>query len=105
MNMIQDDEVRLLCPVLASISPGKRYYCRVKIGGEMRLIEVMARTTAYAKNYGKGRQTLYVDVFGYGWSGTIQAKKLLEREKVKTRKRNSKKIQKSIKLQIEYKNK
>ena len=49
MNMIQDDEVRLLCPVLASISPGKRYYCRAKIGGEMQLIEVMARTTAYAR--------------------------------------------------------
>ena len=60
----------------------------------MQLIEVMAKTAAYARDYGKGRQTHYVDVFGYGWSGTVQAKKLLEREKVKTRKRISKKIHK-----------
>ena len=92
--MMQDDAIRLLCPVLASISPGKRYYCRAKIGGEMQLIKVMAKTSAYAKDYGKGRQTRYVDVFGYGWSGTVQAKKLLEREKVKTHKR-IKKIQKT----------
>lgn len=94
MNMIQAKDVRLLCPVLASILPGKRYYCRAKIGGEMQLIEVMARTAAYARDYGKGRQTHYVDVFGYGWAGTVQAKKLLEREKVKKPRKIAKKIQK-----------
>ena len=75
-------EVRLLCPDLASILPGKRYYCRAKIGGEMQLVKVVAKTPAYAKDYGKGRKTLYVDAFGYGWTGTVQAKKLLVAERV-----------------------
>lgn len=75
-------DIRLLCPDLSSISPGKRYRYHAKIGGEMQLIEVMAKTSAYPKDYGKGRQTLYVDVFGYGWAGTVQAKKLLVVERV-----------------------
>ena len=80
MNALPD--VILKCPDLASILPGKRYYCRAKIGGEMQLVKVVAKTPAYAKDYGKGRKTLYVDAFGYGWTGTVQAKKLLVAERV-----------------------
>lgn len=73
--------IRLKCPDLASISPGSRFLYRAKIGGERQIINVKALTSPYPKDFGKGRQSMYVDVFGYGFSGSVQAKKLLTVER------------------------
>jgi hypothetical protein len=59
----------------------KRYQCWVKIGGDMELLTVQVKRL-YRAPYGNGRTTLYADVFGYGFSGTVQAKKLLKQDKV-----------------------
>lgn len=67
----------LLCPDLVSLAPGARCLYRAKIGGERQLINVRLLSAPYRKAYGKGRTSWYVDAFGYGWSGTVQARKLL----------------------------
>ena len=59
----------------------KRYQCWCKVGGEMELLTVQVKKV-YRAPYGNGRTSLYADVFGYGVSGTVQAKKLLKQEKV-----------------------
>lgn len=68
--------LQLKCPDLDSITPGSRYLYRAKIGGERQLINVIVKSGPYLRNFGKGRASLYVDAFGYGWSGTVQTKKL-----------------------------
>ena len=64
------------CPVLEEIFPGQRFYYRAKIGG------VTVATFPYSKDYGQGRETLYVNVYGYGWSGSVPVKKLMERKRI-----------------------
>lgn len=70
------------CPVLEEIFPGQRFYYRAKIGGERQLISVTVATFPYSKDYGQGRETLYVNVYGYGWSGSVPVKKLMERKRI-----------------------
>ena len=78
MSGINDTStIRLKCPDLASILPGSRFLYRAKIGGERRIINVKALTSPYSKDFGKGRMAMYVDVFGYGFTGSVQVKKLL----------------------------
>lgn len=74
--------IRLKRPDLAAIAPGRHFLYRAKVGGERRIINVMASTAPYPGDFGKGRKTLYVDVFGYGWKGTVPAGKLRTAEKV-----------------------
>lgn len=82
MSGINDTStIRLKCPDLASIFPGGRFLYRAKIGGERQIINVKALSAPYPKDFGKGRQAMYVDVFGYGFSGSVQAKKLLTVER------------------------
>ena len=54
------------CPVLEEIFPGQRFYYRAKIGGERQLISVTVATAPY----------------GYGWSGSVPVKKLMERKRI-----------------------
>lgn len=68
---------KLLCPDLSALLPGKRFLYRAKIGGERQLINVCLASRPYLRDYGKGRMSWYVDAFGYGWRGTVQAGKLL----------------------------
>ena len=70
------------CPVLEESFPGQRFYYRAKIGGERQLISVTVATAPYPKDYGQGRETLYVNVYGYGWSGSVPVKKLMERKRI-----------------------
>jgi len=58
-----------------------RYQCWVKIGGEYELITVQVKKL-YVAPYGNGRTSLYADVFGFGYRGTVQAKKLMKQDKV-----------------------
>lgn len=66
----------LKCPKINSIQPNCRYLYSAKIGGKRRLINVVCLSEPYSKDFGKGRKSLYVDVYGYGFKGTILAKKL-----------------------------
>lgn len=52
-----------------------RYHCWVKLGGEMELMTVQVKNL-YKAPYGNGRTTMYADVFGYGFKGSVQASKL-----------------------------
>ena len=58
------------CPVLEEIFPGQRFYYRAKIGGERQLISVTVATAPYP------------NVYGYGWSGSVPVKKLMERKRI-----------------------
>jgi|GEM_PF-6447467 len=60
---------------------GGKYFYRAKIGGERKIVDVQVKRLFRAP-YGNGRTSLYADVFGYGFSGTVQAKKLLKQDKV-----------------------
>ena len=62
--------------------PGQRFYYRAKIGGERQLISVTVATFPYSKDYGQGRNAFYVNAYGYGWSGSVPVKKLMERKKI-----------------------
>lgn len=74
-------DIKLKCPDLASVIPGRRFLYRAKIGGERQIINVKATTAPYPGDFGKGRKAMYVDVFGYGWKGTVPASKLRIAEK------------------------
>lgn len=74
--------IRLNCPDLTTIAPGHHFLYRAKVGGERRIINVVASTAPYPGDFGKGRKTFYVDIFSYGWKGTAPAKKLRIAEKV-----------------------
>ena len=39
-------------------------------------------TAPYPKDYGQGRTSLYVNAYGYGWSGSVPVKKLMERKRI-----------------------
>ena len=80
MNALPD--VILKCPDLASIIPGSRYLYRAKVGGERQIVNVMAFTLPYQRDFGKGRKTWCVDVYGYEGKWTVQTKKLLVAERV-----------------------
>lgn len=64
-------EVKVKCPDLASIIPGRR-----KVGGERQIVNVVASTQPYQRSFGKGRKMWCVDVFGYDGKWTVPAKKL-----------------------------
>ena len=69
-------DIRLKCPDLASIIPGRRYLYRAKVGGERQIVNVVASTQPYQRSFGKGRKMRCVDVFGYDGKWTVPAKKL-----------------------------
>lgn len=64
-------------PERETIKRGSRFLYSAKIGGERRYINVMAKTEAYEKDFGKGRKAWYVDIFGYGFSGSVLASTLI----------------------------
>lgn len=68
--------MKLKRPDTATISPGQRYLYRAKIGGERQLLDVITQTAPYPKDIGKGRVAQYCRVYGYGWKGEVQVKKL-----------------------------
>ena len=74
-------KIRLKCPDLASIFPGRRFLYRAKIGGERQFINVQARTAPYPGDFGKGRKAMYVNVYGYEGKWTVPASKLRIAEK------------------------
>lgn len=53
---------RLKTPDVSGIKRGAFFKLSAKIGGEMQLVSVMAKCEPYQK----GKQSMYVDVFGYG---------------------------------------
>ena len=69
-------EVKVKCPDLASIIPGRRYLYRAKVGGERQIVNVIASTPPYQRDFGKGRKAWCVDVFGYDGKWTVSVKKL-----------------------------
>ena len=69
-------DIKLKCPVLESIIPGRRYLYSAKVGGERKIVNVMASTPPYQRDFGKGRKAWCVDVFGYDGKWTVPAKKL-----------------------------
>ena len=69
-------DIKLKCPDLTLVIPGRRFLYRAKVGGERQIVHVMASTAPYPRDYGKGRKALYVDVFGYEGKWTIPVKKL-----------------------------
>ena len=74
-------QIRVKCPDFEEIIPGCSFLNRAKIGGERQIINVKATTNPYPRDFGKGRKAMYVDVFGYGWKGTVPAGKLRIAEK------------------------
>ena len=74
-------KIRLKCPDLASIFPGRRFLYRAKIGGERQTVPVVASCMPYPHDFGKGRKAMYVDVFGYEGKWTVLASKLRVAEK------------------------
>ena len=75
-------EIRLKCPDLASIIPGRRFLYRAKVGGERQTVTVTASTAPYPRDFGKGRKAMYVTVYGYEGKWTVPASKLRIAEKV-----------------------
>lgn len=65
-------DIRLKCPDLASIIPGRRFLYRAKVGGERQTVTVTASTAPYPRDFGKGRKAMYVNVYGYEgkWDGS-----------------------------------
>jgi hypothetical protein len=61
----------------------RRYQYWAKVGCDMELITVQVKRIYHAP-YGNGRTSLYADVFGYGFKGSVQVSKLkeLKQEKV-----------------------
>lgn len=74
--MSVEADFKVKCPDMASILKGKKYFVHAKIGGESQIIDVVALGTPYSADFGKGRKAHYVDVFGYGWSGSVLTSKL-----------------------------
>ena len=74
-------KIRLKCPDLASIFPGRRFLYRAKIGGERQTVTVTASCTPYLRDFGKGRKAMYVTVYGYEGKWTVPASKLRIAEK------------------------
>lgn len=69
-------DIRLKCPDLASIFPGRRFLYRAKVGGERQTVTVTASRAPYPRNFGKRRKSMYVDVFGYEGKWTVPASEL-----------------------------
>lgn len=69
--------VMLRCPEPTALHPGFCCLYRAKIGGERQLINIRLLSAPYRRDFNDGRKALYVDAYGYGWSGTVQAGKLL----------------------------
>jgi len=60
-----------------NVEVGKRYFYRAKIGGERKVMTVQVKRPPYEVTFKDDRKVMYVDVFGYGFRGSVQAKKLL----------------------------
>jgi hypothetical protein len=60
---------------------GQKYFYKAKVGGVRKIVDVQVKRP-YRAPYGNGRTTLYADVFGYGFRGAVQARKLLKQDKV-----------------------
>jgi hypothetical protein len=69
--------MRLEKPDKTGINAGSKFLLRVKRGGEMQLITVTCRGEPYT-HAAHGGTALYVDVFGWGYRGSVNIKKLLE---------------------------
>lgn len=52
----------LFCPAVAGIKQGQRFHLWAKVGGQFRLVNVIAASDPYQK----GPKALYIRVFGYG---------------------------------------
>lgn len=74
-------DIRLKCPDLASIIPGRRFLYRAKVGGERQTVTVTASCAPYPRDFGKGRKAMYVNVYGYEGKWTVPASKLMIAEK------------------------
>jgi hypothetical protein len=74
-------DIRLKCPDLASIIPGRRFLYRAKVGGERQTVTVTASCAPYLRDFGKGRKAMYVTVYGYEGKWTVPASKLRIAEK------------------------
>ena len=74
-------KIRLICPDLASIFPGRRFLYRAKIGGERQTVTVTASCAPYPRDFGKGRKAMYVKVYGYEGNWTVPASTLRLAEK------------------------
>jgi len=60
------------CPDLEGINKGDRLHLWAKVGGDMRLVDVVAASAPYTK----GKKSVYIDVFGYDFRGSVNVKKL-----------------------------
>lgn len=56
MNSDALPDIRLKCPDLASIIPGRRFLYRAKVGGERQTVTVTASCAPYPRDFGKGRR-------------------------------------------------
>lgn len=63
---------KLFCPDYTGIKKGDRLHLWAKVGGEMQLINVVAS----GEPYQRGKKSIYVDVFGYDFRGSVNVKKL-----------------------------
>lgn len=68
------DYYALKCPDLHTIFTGNKYFLWVKLGGELKLKDVMVTAV-----YQTGKKSHHADVFGYGFRRTVNVKKLRER--------------------------
>lgn len=67
---------RVKVPAEIGSFTGARFIYHTKINGEMESINVTAKGEPYTKDIGRGRKALYIDVFGFGFSGPVMVKKL-----------------------------
>ncbi len=67
---------RVKVPPQTGTFTGRRFLLRVKTGGDMELLNVIACSEPYQAPYGKGRLAWYINVYGYGYSGRAMFSKL-----------------------------
>lgn len=66
----------LKVPSKTGINGGARFYAHVKIGGKMQLTTVTCKSAPYIRKFRDGRTALYVDVYSYGVSASVNISKL-----------------------------